>query len=218
MFRSSSSASSKLLPVGRCPLDVESLAVSAPVSAQSPYPIVDPRKRLPRFLHSFPGEIQRQPVMHAQKRVTNFASGVSLREHIAQGIKIAERLRHLLSVDQEMRAVQPVAHKFFARCTLPFARSPLRDAGRCCPRRRNEYRVARRGVAVAIALHSICQPGRPGPHGLSQPTEPSASSHAFQSAKSPTCSFSYSSFFTRPVDCSCGEIEVRELSVVREIS
>ena len=46
---------------------------------------------------------------------------------------------------------------------------------------------------IDIAEHSMCQPGRPRPHGESQPTGPSLSSHAFQSAKSPTFSLSYSS-------------------------
>src|SRR5438093_1455800 len=48
-----------------------------------------------------------------------------------------------------------------------------------------------------IALHSICQPGRPGPQGESHFTSPSASSQAFHNAKSPMCSLSYSSCFTR---------------------
>ena len=59
--------------------------------------------------------------------------------------------------------------------------------------------------------------GSPAPHGLSHATSPSSSSHAFQSAKSPMCSLSYSSFRTRPVDCNCVKIEMRQLSVVRKI-
>ncbi len=43
--------------------------------------------------------------------------------------------------------------------------------------------------ASAIAEHSMCQPGRPRPHGASQEVS-SPSFHAFQSAKSSGSSFS----------------------------
>ena len=51
--------------------------------------------------------------MHAHQRVTNLPAGVSFFQKIRQRIKIAERFGHLLSVDQQMRAMQPVAHEFF---------------------------------------------------------------------------------------------------------
>ena len=84
-----------------------------------------------------------------------------------------------------MRAMQPVAHKLF-----PGAAFGLRDL-RFVMRENIVVHAAAVNIEllaenlVAIALHSICQPGRPRPHGLSQRTGPSASSHAFQSAKSP---------------------------------
>src|SRR5438132_410901 len=90
-----------------------------------------------------------------------------------------------------MGAMQPIAHEFLAGHT--FALRDLRF-------------VMRENVvhAAAVNVDLIAdQPGRPRPHGLSQPTLPSSSSHAFQSAKSPMCSLSYSSCFTRPVDCNC---------------
>ncbi len=51
--------------------------------------------------------------MHAHQRVTNFAAGVSLFQKVRQRIEISERFRHLLAIDQQMRAMQPVARKFF---------------------------------------------------------------------------------------------------------
>src|SRR6266566_1893257 len=50
---------------------------------------------------------------------------------------------------------------------------------------------------MLIALHSMCQPGRPSPHGLGQKTPPSSGTRAFQSAKSATASLAYSSLRTR---------------------
>ena len=50
---------------------------------------------------------------------------------------------------------------------------------------------------MLMALHSMCQPGRPSPQGLGQNTVPSSGTRAFQSAKSATASFSYSSLRTR---------------------
>ena len=50
---------------------------------------------------------------------------------------------------------------------------------------------------MLIAEHSMCQPGRPSPHGLGQNTSPSSGTRAFQSAKSARDSFSYSSLLTR---------------------
>ena len=56
--------------------------------------------------------------MHAHQRVTNFAAGVSFLQNIRERVKIAERFGHLLSIDQQMRAMQPVAHEFFPRDAL----------------------------------------------------------------------------------------------------
>src|SRR5438874_13334936 len=56
--------------------------------------------------------------MHAQQGIANFASAVSFGGDITQGVEVAERFRHFLIVDQQMRAMQPVAHKFFSGHTF----------------------------------------------------------------------------------------------------
>src|ERR1039457_5511544 len=61
---------------------------------------------------------------------------------------------------------------------------------------------------IDMALHSMCQPGRPGPHGESHFTSPSASSHAFHNAKSATVSFSYS---------SCLRVKLHERADVKQL-
>ena len=53
--------------------------------------------------------------MHTQQRVTELASGVIFRQNIRHRVKITQRLRHFLSIDQQMRAVQPVADEFLSR-------------------------------------------------------------------------------------------------------
>ena len=50
---------------------------------------------------------------------------------------------------------------------------------------------------MLIAEHSMCQPGRPSPHGLGQDTSPSSDARAFHNAKSATASLAYSSLLTR---------------------
>ena len=51
--------------------------------------------------------------MHTQQRVTELTPGVTFRQHIWHGVKIAQRLRHFLSIHEQMRAVQPVTDEFF---------------------------------------------------------------------------------------------------------
>ncbi len=57
--------------------------------------------------------------------------------------------------------------------------------------------------ASAIAEHSMCQPGRPSPHGDGQPVS-SPSLRAFQSAKSSGSSFSSSVPASSPWSISSG--------------
>src|SRR5947207_11900982 len=52
--------------------------------------------------------------MHPHERVADLAAGVSFFEHVWDRVKISERLLHFLSVDQQMGAVRPYAHEFFA--------------------------------------------------------------------------------------------------------
>ncbi len=82
--------------------------------AQALQPIVDPAQRFPCFFHSVPGEIELSAIIYADQRVTDFATGVTFRKDVGDRVKVAQRFRHLLTVDQQMRAVQPVAHKPFS--------------------------------------------------------------------------------------------------------
>src|SRR6266478_6212365 len=65
---------------------------------------------------------------------------------------------------------------------------------------------------MLIALHSMCQPGRPSPHGLGQNTAPSWGARAFQRAKSASESLVYSSLATR-APAHLVEIQVDRLPV-----
>src|SRR5882724_7311938 len=85
---------------------------------ESTSPVINPRDRLSRFIHSFPRKIQRRPIMHPHQRIPHLASAVSLRQHVSQCVKIPERLRHLLALDHQVRAMEPAAHKLFPRASF----------------------------------------------------------------------------------------------------
>src|SRR5438270_12325068 len=85
---------------------------------KSPSPLIHSRDRLPPFLHPVPRKIQRCPVMHPHQRITHLASAVSLRDHVPQRVKIPERLRHLLSLNHQVRAVHPIPDEFFPRASF----------------------------------------------------------------------------------------------------
>src|SRR5579885_1514118 len=83
--------------------------------------------------------------------------------------KIPEALRHLLAFDLEMAVVHPeIGHHVMAE-----SRAALRDL--VLMMRENEIDAAAVNVNTSpkcfqlIAEHSMCQPGRPRPQGLSQP-------------------------------------------------
>src|SRR5438874_5092041 len=86
---------------------------------QSLPPFIDAHQCLPRFLHSVEGEIERHAIMDSQEHVPHLASSVAARDDVTQSVEITERLRHLLVVHQEMRAMHPITHKLFSR--YPFA-------------------------------------------------------------------------------------------------
>src|SRR5207244_3621092 len=93
--------------------------------AQSRQPFINTPERLASLIHTFPGEIKWHAVMHTQQRVTELAPGVTFRQNIWHRVKITQRFGHLLSVDQQMRTMQPIADEFFsghafALCNLSF--------------------------------------------------------------------------------------------------
>src|SRR5579864_5923578 len=144
--------------------------------------------------------------MDAHQCVTKLAAGEAFRCYVRHGVKIAKRLRHLLAVDQQVRAVQPVVHKFFSG--YAFALCDLRL-------------VVGKDVVDAAAMNVDLISKERGGHGaaLNVPARPARPPwripfhiavilvHAFHNAKSPTCSLSYSSCFTRPVDCSSSRLK-----------
>ena len=81
--------------------------------AQPLQPFVNAGQRLPRFFHSVESKIQLHAIVDTHQGVTHFAPAVSFGNDVTQGVKIAERFRHFLIVDQQVCAMHPVAHKFF---------------------------------------------------------------------------------------------------------
>ena len=62
-------------------------------------------------LQAFQREIERLAVVGREQQVADFAPGEALRQQVAQREEVAERLAHLLALDQQVRAVQPVLHE-----------------------------------------------------------------------------------------------------------
>src|SRR5438045_410260 len=104
--------------------EIRGLFRVACVLIQPLLPLADSLERAARRVESLEREIQRQPIIHANERVSNLAPGVALCEQIAQREKIAERLRHLLPLDKKMSAVQPIFYEALARAAFA-----LRDLG-----------------------------------------------------------------------------------------
>src|SRR6266404_1394137 len=49
--------------------------------------------------------------MRGEQQIADFPSGKTLGQQIAQGEKVSERFAHLLSLNHQMRAMQPVFHE-----------------------------------------------------------------------------------------------------------
>ncbi len=112
------------------------------------------------------GKIERRAIMraHSSRRTASPGAFLSASRTLQQ---ITERLRHFFAIDQQHALCSHTGRTATGKAQQDCANS-FSWCGRSGPRRRHEYRTSRRD-ASSIALHSICQPGRPRPHGLSQP-------------------------------------------------
>ena len=104
--------------------------------------------------------------MHAHQGVANFAAGVTLLQKVGERVKVSERFRHLLAIDQQMRAMQPVTDEFFSGDA--FALRDLRF-------------VMRENVidATAMDVDLIAKQRRRHRAAFDVPTRPAAAPRAF---------------------------------------
>ena len=135
---------------------------------------------------------------------------------VAQGVEIAERLRHFLALDHEVRAVQPVADEFFAGAAFG-----LRDLGL----------VMREDVVDAAAMDIEFRAEEGGGHGaaLDVPAGPAAAPGRIPAdvaigfvPRFPEREVADAFLFVFVVADAAGgaqfvEIEMRELAVVGEL-
>ena len=156
---------------------------------------------------------QRLPVMRRQQ-----AHSAALRADAAStGRARAPRCRATSTSwrrrNSACRCAARSARRSCRRARIRSARSRSRGAGTAGRRRRHGCRWSRRRCASAIAEHSMCQPGRPRPHGESQPGRSSVD--GFHSTKSPAIAL-----VRRHFDARAGQhflrIAARQLAVVRE--
>ena len=76
-------------------------------------PFVDAGEGGLGIVHALPGEVEVLAVVGAaEESVAQFAAGVAFREDVADGVHVAERLRHFLAVDEEVLDVKPGADEF----------------------------------------------------------------------------------------------------------
>ena len=112
------------------------------------------------------GRVVHRPAVVARQQEERAAPRAgSSRQHFARGEEVAERLRHLLVVDVEEAVVHPdlgerrvagapqVCAISFSWCGNLRSRPPP-WMSKCSP-----------SSCVDMAEHSMCQPGRPSPHG-----------------------------------------------------
>ena len=117
-------------------------------------------------------EGQRRAVVGLQQVEAHLHRLVALEDE-REGEEVLRRVGHLLAVDGDQAGVHPVPHERHLAGAAPRSgRSRSRGAGRSGRRRRRGCRSGRRASRATIAEHSMCQPGRPRPHGLGQDGSP----------------------------------------------
>ena len=92
-------------------------------------------------------------------------AGLAVLEHVGEGPEVAERLRHLVPLDVHHAVVHPIVRELLCPRALGLRDLVLvvreDEVGPAAV----DVEAARRGSCSDIAEHSMCQPGRPGPHG-----------------------------------------------------
>ena len=79
-----------------------------PDRAEAENEIFDPLQTRAGGVEARKGKIELRPIMGRKEKIAHFRSGVPFFEKIAQGIKIAEALRHFFMIDKEMLHMNPV--------------------------------------------------------------------------------------------------------------
>ena len=71
-----------------------------------------------RGIETGQGEVERESVVNGEEGVPDFPAGVPFAEQIPEGVKVSERLAHLLAFHHQMGAVQPIPDERFACATF----------------------------------------------------------------------------------------------------
>ena len=81
-------------------------------------PFVESLQGAARGGQAFEGEVEGEAVVGGEQDVAHFASGPTFVEQVTQGVKVAERLGHLASVDHEVGAMHPQIDERLARAAF----------------------------------------------------------------------------------------------------
>jgi hypothetical protein len=118
-------------------------------------------ERVARVVQVHVAVVQRAAVVRTHDEEAH-GLGVVLLQHVADGEEVAQALGHLLVVDVDKAVVHPHVAPAACRWRLRSGRSRFRGAGTAGRRRRRGCQRFR-PAGAAMAEHSMCQPGRPGP-------------------------------------------------------
>jgi hypothetical protein len=118
-----------------------------------------------------------------QQHAEGLAGPGALGQHVLHGAEIAEGLRHLLAIHEQHAVMQPGAgHRRGAEGAAALRHLVLvMGKEQVVPAAMDVESLAQ--MLPGHGEHSMCQPGRPRPQGLSQPGV--ASSEGFHKTKSP---------------------------------
>ena len=150
----------------RCPLT--GLDGADPV-ADPVQEVLDAGVGLRRVLQRGLGELEHRPVVRAAEVVAQLG-GPNPLQHSGNGQHVAERLAHLLATHGDPAVVQPepgerVADGFGLGDLVLVVREDQVHSAAWMSNSAPRY-------ASHIATHSVCQPGRPRPHGVGHDGSP----------------------------------------------
>ena len=114
------------------------------------------------------GEVHLVAVGHGDEQEANGGGAVAFEQEVAEGVEVALGLGHLAAFDEEEADMHPVA----GEGDLPEAHSDWAISFSWWGNMRSSPPAWRSKASprnlVAMAEHSMCQPGRPLPRGVSQ--------------------------------------------------
>jgi len=182
----------------------------SPIAEEEPCGNFSVRRRDTKFLSRSPNsprqqtfrrEIQLAPVRHGSQQKIGSKDGLWSWENSSRSVaKFPMDLDHFFMIHQQKTPHGASSARMFFRWPLRFRQFHFRDCGNVrSTAAAVDVQRSRPNIFSAMAAHSMCQPGRPGPIGVSQKCSPGLG--AFHNAKSRALSLFVASLSTRAPSC-----------------